>query len=70
MNIGKLKVSPPPDREWKETWKRLAAKYGEDAPVVNADLIEIRPTVDVEGAVRLALELIVQTNHAVGLRDG
>ena len=64
--IGKVKVSPPPDREWKQTWNRLAAKYGDEAPVVNADLIEIRPTLDVDAAVRHALELIVQTNDAVG----
>ena len=64
-NIGKLKVSPPPDREWKKTWNRLAAKYGDAAPVVSADVIEIRPTLDVEGSVRHALELVVQTNHAV-----
>ena len=66
--IGKVKVSPPPDREWKETWTRLAAKYGDEAPVVTADLIEIRPTLDVDGAVRHALALIVLTNDAVGDR--
>ena len=33
--------------------------------MVNADLIEIRPTLDVKDAVRHTLELIVQTNDAV-----
>ena len=65
-NMGRMKISPPPDHEWRAAWTRLAAKYGDEAPVVNGNLIEIGPTLDVDGAVRHALALIVQTNDAVG----
>ena len=33
------------------------------APVGTADLIEIRPTLDLDGAVRHSLAVIVQTNR-------
>ncbi len=65
-SIGWMRISPTPDAEWRDTWRRLAAKYGDEAPVLNADLIEIQPTLEVNDAVRHALELIVQTNDAVG----